>query len=111
MNLVDLTTLGYWNTLARAHLPELVMVLTAAAVALTDRYLRRLLHRATASWNKALRFLAFLGVCSVGYAALALGLAFLLRAGLTWREGAYMAPAVGIALLLISFEAQRQRQS
>jgi len=111
MNLFDLTTLGYWNSLARAHLPELVMVLTAATVALADRYLRRLVHRATASWNKALRFAAFLGACSVGYAVLALGLAWLLRAGLTMREGVYMAPAAAALLLLISIEAQRQRQT
>ncbi|HUT76727.1 MAG TPA: DUF3392 family protein [Polyangia bacterium] len=111
MNLFDLTTLGYWNSLARAHLPELVLVLTAATVALTDRYLRRLLNRVTASWNKALRFAAFLGVYSVGYAALALGLAWLLRAGLTWHQGVYMAPAVAAIVLIVSIEAQRQRQT
>ncbi len=111
MNLAELSTLGYWNGLARAHLTEIVIVLTAATVALTDRYLRRLVNRWTSSWNGALRFLVFLGVCSVGYAALALGLAWGLRTGLAWHQGAYMAPAVAAIVLLVAIEAQRQRQT
>jgi hypothetical protein len=111
MNFAELSTLGWWNGLARAHLTEIVIVLTAATVALTDRYLRRLVNRWTASWNGALRFLVFLLVCSAGYAALALGAAWALRAGLTWHQGAYMAPAIGVLVLLAAVEAQRQKQT
>ena len=82
MNLNDLVTLTYWNTLARSHLAELVMILTAALIALADRYIRRMLAKATSSSNAVTRFLLFLLVCSVGYGLLALGLAQVLRQGL-----------------------------
>ena len=111
MNLNELVTLTYWNGLARSYLAELIMVLTAALIALTDRYVRRMLAKATASLNPVSRFLVFLLACSVGYGLLALGLARVLRHGLTAAEGAYMAPAVLGLLLITAIEAQRQRQA
>jgi len=106
----EIATLGYWNRLAGAHFPELVMVLTAALVALADRYARRILAKISASWGRTARFALFLLVCSVGYAAMALALAWGLRAGLTAHGGDYMAPAAVGILLLVAVEAQRQRQ-
>jgi len=111
MNLNELVTLTYWNTLARSHMAELVMILTAALIALADRYIRRMLTRATSSSNGVTRFLIFLLVCSVGYGVLALGLAQVLRQGLNLADGAYMAPAVLGLLLITAIEAQRQRQA
>ena len=110
MNLEDLITLGFWNGLAKSHMPELVMILTAGVVTLADRYVRKLLARFTSSMNRVARFFVFLLTCSIGYAALALGVAWGLRTGLTVAHGAYMAPAVLALLLLVAFEAQRQRQ-
>ena len=72
MQFTELMTLGYWNGLAQGHLPELVLILTAAMVTLADRHVRRLLNRMTASRGKIARFAAFLVVCSAGYAALGL---------------------------------------
>ncbi len=110
MELPEMATLLYWNSLAKAHLPELVMILTAGVVALADRYVRKVLGRATSSVNRVVRFLVFLLACSVGYAALALGIAWGLRRGLTLGGGAYMAPVVLGILVLVAIEAQRQRQ-
>ncbi|MFO8073641.1 MAG: DUF3392 family protein [Polyangia bacterium] len=110
MEIAELASLNFWNGLVREHLSEVVMVLTAALVALADRYARRLLQGWTSSWNRALRLLTFLLVCSAGYAALALGLAWAVRSGLTLSGGAYMAPVVLGVLLLVALEAQRQRQ-
>jgi hypothetical protein len=110
MDFSEMATLAYWNGMARAHLPELVMILTAALVALTDRYVRRLLGKATSSTNRVVRFLVFLLACSVGYAVLALGLAWGLRTGLTAWNGAYMAPVALGLVIAIAIEAQRQRQ-
>ena len=111
MDISDLATLGYWNSLAGTHLPEVVMVLTAAVVTLADRYVRRLVNRLTSSWHKILRFGAFLVVCSAGYAGLALGVAWALRSGLTLEGGVYMAPAAAGLVVLVALEAQRQRQT
>lgn len=110
MDLPDFFTLGFWNRLAGGHFPELVMVLTAALVVLLDRHVRRMVNRFTSSHSRIFRFFVFLGVCSVGYAALALGVAWLLRAGLTLYNGAYMAPIAAGVLLVVAIEAQRQKQ-
>jgi len=110
MDFSEMITLAYWNGLAKAHLPEIVMILTAGMVALTDRYVRRLLAKATSSMNRALRFLVFLLVCSIGYAVLALGIAWGLRSGLTISGGAYIAPVILGILILVAIEAQRQKQ-
>lgn len=109
--LPEFLTLPFWNHLARGHLPELVMVLTAAIVVLLDRYLRQVVNRFTSSHGRLFRFFVFLIVCSVGYAGLSLGTAWLLRSGLTMEGGAYMAPAVLGILLIVALEAQRQRQA
>ncbi len=111
MTVPEFWTLLFWNHLARAHLPELVMVLTAAVVVLTDRYVRRLVNKFTASHGVVFRFFVFLFVCSVGYAGLALGASWLLRSGLTWNGGMYMAPVALGVLLIVALEAQRQRQT
>jgi len=111
MNLPEFFTLPFWNQLARPHLTELTLVLTAAVVVLADRYVRQLVNKFTASHGKVFRFLVFLFVCSVGYAALTLGAAWLLESGLTFKRGAYMAPVAFGVLLVVAIEAQRQHQS
>ncbi|MCP4605602.1 MAG: DUF3392 family protein [Proteobacteria bacterium] len=111
MNLPEFLSLPFWNQLARAHLAELVMVLTVAVVVLADRYLRQLVNKFTASHGRAFRFCIFLVVCSIGYAALVLGAAWLLRSGLNWKGGMYMAPASLGVFLIVAIEAQRQRQA
>ena len=111
MNFSHMLTLDYWNHLAQAHLPELVMVLTAIVVVVLDRYIRKAISKATASFNVVARFLVFLLVCSVGYAAMALAVAWALRAGITINGGVYAAPAVIAILLIVAIEAQRQKQA
>ncbi|MBN2526853.1 MAG: DUF3392 family protein [Deltaproteobacteria bacterium] len=111
MDFSALLSLDYWNNLAQAHLPELVIILTAAVVVVLDRYVRRMISRATASFNVIARFLVFLLVCSVGYAAMALAVAWALRAGITIKSGLYAAPAVAAVLLVVAIEAQRQKQA
>ena len=97
MTLPEFATLPFWNQLARAHLPELIMVLTAAVVVLLDRYVRRVVNKFTSSHGRVFRFFVFLFVCSVGYSAISLGTAWLLRSGLTIKGGIYVAPvALGI---------------
>ncbi|MDJ0766176.1 MAG: DUF3392 family protein [Myxococcota bacterium] len=110
MDLPNFLSLPFWNQLARAHLPELLTVLTAAVLVLADRYVRHIVHKFTASHGRIFRFFAFLAVCSIGYTGLTLGTAWLLRSGLTAKGGTYMAPmALGI-FLIVAIEAQRQRQ-
>ncbi len=110
MNLPDYLSLGYINTMAREHLPELVMVLTAAVVTLLDRYVRKHLQKLTSSRGVVVRFLIFLAVCSAGYALLALGTAWVVRKGLLVQGGAYMAPIAFGVLVVVAVEALRQRQ-
>ncbi len=110
MNLPELLSLPYWNSLAKAHLPEIIMVLTAALVVLADRYVRRLVNKYTSGRGAVARFFVFLLICSIGYAGLTLGTAWALRSGLTLEGGAYMAPCVLGILLLVAVEAQRQKQ-
>jgi hypothetical protein len=109
MRLDELMTLAFWNHLARAHLTELIMILTAAVVALIDRYVRRAVASKTSSMHAVFRFLVFLLTCTVGYAALALGVAWGLRNGLVLSHGEYMAPAVLGILVIVAIEAQRQK--
>ncbi|MBN2342631.1 MAG: DUF3392 family protein [Deltaproteobacteria bacterium] len=110
MNFSEMLTLGYWNELAQSHLPELVMVLTAAIVVVLDRYIRRTVSKMTSSFNVVSRFMVFLLICSIGYAAMALGVAWALRAGITINGGLYAAPAVVAVLIVVAVEAQRQKQ-
>ena len=86
-------------------------MLTAGMVALSDKYVRKFVSKQTGSMNKVARFFVFLLTCSVGYAGLALGVAWALRKGLTLEGGAYMAPAVLGILLIVAIEAQRQHQA
>lgn len=110
MNLPQFLTLPFWNTLAESHLSELIMVLTAAIIVLLDRHIRKLVNQFTKSHGRIVRFLAFLAVCSAGYAALAIGTSWALREGLTMSRGAYMAPiALGI-LVVVALGAERQKQ-
>jgi hypothetical protein len=111
MDLNQYATLGFWNELVRSHLSELTLILTAALVALIDRYVRRAVSKVTASINAVARFAIFLTLCSLGYAAMALGLAWLLHRGLGMFGGAYMAPIVFGVVLLTAIEAHRQRQA
>ena len=110
MDFSQFVTMNYWNELAQNHLPELVMVLTATVVVVLDRYVRKMISKATASFNMVARFFVFLLVCSVGYAAMALAVAWALRAGITIHGGVYAAPAVAAILLVVAIEAQRQKQ-
>jgi len=110
MDLPNFFTLPFWNSLARAHLPELIMILTAAVVVLADRYIRKIVHRMTSSYGTMMRFAVFLLVCSIGYSGLALGAAWLVRMGLMFRGGGYMAPVAFGILCVVALEAQRQRQ-
>ena len=111
MTLPEFLTLPFWNQLARSHLPELVMVLTAAVVVLADRYLRQLINKFTSSHGRVFKFLVFLLTCSVGYAALVLGTAWILRSGLMFKGGMYMAPVAFGILIIVAIEAQRQKQA
>ena len=111
MTIEQLGTLAFWNGLVRPHLTEIVLILTAGLVALLDRYVRRLVTGWTSSFNRVTRFLAFLLMCGVGYAALALGVSFALREGLALKGGMYMAPAVLALLVVMAIEAQRQKQA
>ncbi|MCP4199405.1 MAG: DUF3392 family protein [Proteobacteria bacterium] len=110
-NLPEFLTVAFWNQLGRANLPELVMVLTAAVVVLLDRYVRQLVHKFTSSHGAVFRFFTFLLVCSIGYASVSLGTAWLLRSGLMIERGSYVAPISFGILLIVAIEAQRQRQS
>ena len=110
MTIKALFTLAFWNGLARAHLPELVMVLAAAVVVLLDRPIRRLVHRATRRYHGALRFLVFLAVCSFGYAALTLACAWLLKSALAINRGQLMAPLALAVLIIVGIVAERQKQ-
>lgn len=110
MDLPNIMTLSFWNHLAGSYLTELIMVLTAAIVVLLDRQVRKLVNRFTKSHGRALRIAVFLLVCSVGYAALSLGTAWALREGLTFRQGAYMAPIVLGILVVVAIGAERQKQ-
>lgn len=110
MTISQLITLEYWNGLVTSHLPELIMVLTAAVVVVLDRYIRRIVTKMTNSFHVVSRFLVFLLVCSIGYAVLALGVAWALRTGFTVSGGLYAAPAVLLVLIVVAVEAQRQRQ-
>ena len=110
-NLPEFLTVVFWNQLGRANLPELVMVLTAAVVVLLDRYVRQLVHKFTSSHGAVFRFITFLLVCSIGYASISLGTAWLLRSGLMIDRGIYLAPISFGILLIVAIEAQRQRQS
>jgi hypothetical protein len=111
MTIEQLGTLAFWNGLVRPHTAELVLILTAGVVALTDRYLRRLVTGWTSPFNPVPRVLTFLLACAVGYTALALGISFALREGLAFKGGLYAAPAVLALLILMTIEAQRQRQA
>jgi hypothetical protein len=110
-DLPEFLTLPFWNQLGSANLPELVLVLTAAVVVLMDRYVRQLAHKFTSSHGAIFRFITFLVVCSVGYASISLGTAWLLRSGLMIDRGSYVAPISFGILLIVAIEAQRQRQS
>jgi len=110
MDLNQLVTLAFWNGLVREHLTEIVMILTAAIVVVLDRYIRRAIAEWTGSFHVVSRFLVFLLVCSVGYAALSLGVAWILKTGYVLSKGMYAAPSVLVLLMIIAVEAQRQRQ-
>ena len=110
MQLSQLLSLPYWNHLARAHLSEIIVVLTAAVVVLLDRQVRRLVNGFTKSHGRVFRFAVFLAVCSAGYAALALGTAWALREGLTLAKGAYMAPMILALVVVVAISAERQKQ-
>ena len=111
MNLPNFLTLPFWNRLAEAHQTELTLVLTVAIVVLLDRQARRLVHRFTQNHGAVLRFAVFLVVCSIGYAALALGTAWALREGMAFRQGAYMAPIAFGVLLVVAVGTERQKQN
>ncbi len=102
--------LDFWNHLASSHLPELIMILTAAILVMLDRYVRKTVTKATKSLNVVSRFAVFLLVCSAGYALLALGVAKALKMGITMNGGIYAAPVVAGLLVLVAIEAQRQKQ-
>ena len=110
MQLPNLLTLPFWNRLAENHLTELVLVLTAAVVVLLDRQLRKLVNRFTRGRGPVFRFAVFLLVCSVGYAALALGTAWALKEGLSVQQGAYIAPIAFGILVVVAIGAERQKQ-
>jgi len=110
MNVPEFLTLPFWNSLAKAHFTELVLVLTAAVVVLLDRQFRKLINQFTKSHGPAFRFAVFLAVCSVGYSALALGTAWALREGLAIHKGIYMAPIALGVIIIVAVGAERQKQ-
>jgi len=110
MHFSQLVSLPYWNHLARAHLSEIIVVLTAAILVLLDRQVRKLVNGFTKSHGRVFRFAVFLAVCSAGYAALALGTAWALREGLTLAKGTYMTPMILGILVIVAVGAERQKQ-
>jgi hypothetical protein len=110
MQLPHFLSLPFWNQIARSHLSEIIVVLTAAVVVLLDRQVRTLVNNFTKSHGRVFRFAVFLLVCSAGYAALALGTAWALREGLTLAKGAYMAPIILGILIIVAVGAERQKQ-
>ena len=50
-------------------------------------------------------------VCSVGYAALALGTAWALAEGFAIQKGGYTAPIALAVLVVVAIGTERQRQS
>lgn len=110
MHLSQLVSLPYWNHLARSHMSEIIVILTAAILVLLDRQVRKLVNSFTKSHGRIFRFSVFLTVCSAGYAALTLGTAWALREGLTLAQGAYMAPMVVGLFIIVAIGAERQKQ-
>lgn len=110
MHLSQILSLSFWNHWAMSHLSEVIVVLTSAIVVLLDRQVRRLVNNFTKSHGRLFRFAVFLAVCSVGYAALALGAAWALREGLTMAKGAYTAPTILGILIIVAISAERQKQ-
>ncbi len=110
MNLPVFLTLPFWNQLARTHFSEIIVVLTAAVVVILERHFRKIINNFTKSYGRIIRFIIFLVVCSVGYSALALGVAWALREGLTLAKGVYMAPTVLGILIIVAISAERQKQ-
>jgi hypothetical protein len=103
-------SLPFWNSLAKTHLSEIIVVLTAAVVVLLDQRVKKLVNGFTQSHGRVFRFAVFMIVCSVGYAALALGTAWALREGLTLAKGAYMAPSIIAILIIVALSAERQKE-
>lgn len=110
MSFTQFLSLPYWNNLARGHQSELILILTAAIVVLLDRHVRKLVNQFTKSHGRLVRFMAFLAVCTVGYAILALGTAWALKEGLAIHKGAYMAPIAFGILVIVAVGAERQKQ-
>jgi hypothetical protein len=110
VTLPSFLTITYWNELARAHLSEVVMILTATVLVLMDRPVRRLVRRFLRPKSRVLRFLVFVAVCSFGYAGLALAIAWLLRRAVTLSNGAFLAPTALALLLIVGIIAERQKQ-
>ncbi|NLN62622.1 MAG: DUF3392 family protein [Myxococcales bacterium] len=110
MDFGQFLTLDFWNGLVRCHFTEVLAVLTAAIVVVLERYVRRAVNKQTHSLHAAVRFLVFLLFCTIGYAALTLGVAWLLKTGYALSKGAYAAPGILVLLLIVAWEAQRQRQ-
>jgi hypothetical protein len=106
---LSLLKLSYWNGLARAHLSEVIMVLTATLLVLMDEPVREILNRVFRPKSRFLRFLVFVALCSFGYAALAIGTARCLRWLLSVHKGAYMAPIALTILIGAGIVAARRK--
>jgi hypothetical protein len=83
------------------------MVLTATMLALIDIPLRNIVKKSFKKKSPLVRFAAFVALCSVGFAAIAMVTSKVLKWALLFQKGAFMAPlAIGI-LIAVGFFAAR----
>ena len=102
--------MSFWNGLTREHLSDVVMVLTATILALIDIPLREVVKKTFKRKSPVFRFVAFVALCSVGFATIAMAMSWALKWVLWFHKGAYMAPlAVGI-LITVGFIGARQKE-
>ncbi len=106
----QLLTLSYWNSLTRQHLSDVVMVLTATVLALIDIPLREIVKKTFKRKSPVVRFAAFVALCSVGFAAIAMVTSWVLKWALLFHRGAYMAPLALGTLITVGFIAARQKE-
>lgn len=86
------------------------MVLTATILALIDIPLREMVKKTFKRKSPLFRFVAFVALCSFGFAAIAMAMSWALKWVLQFHKGAYMAPlALGI-LIAVGFIGARQKE-
>ena len=102
-------TLAFWNNLARSHLSDIVMILSAIILVLLDKPVRQVVDSIYKPKSRLFRFVLFVIVCSFGYAALAVVTARVLRFVLVMNGGAYIAPFAIVILIATGIIAAKQK--